>query len=621
MSTRRGAPLGLIALLLLGGGAVAYFGFGVGRPRDDSEAPALHVVTKGPLRVTVLESGSLEALASTTIASQVEGQAAIQFIVPEGTVLTAQDVAQKREIVRLDPSDIIAKLKKQSIDVASARASTVNAEKGLLIQQQEDASKERQALLQVEFARLDLRRSVGVALAERLEAHRRRLDAARAAVVAAAAKDAAPASAEPPNGAHGQVATLQAEQDALIQEFLEDAALAGETLQKQRQLRSDISLADEELKRAQVKWDWSKKLLEKDFVSRDEEDADRLAFERRKIEKERAETAYTQFATYDYPKSTLKLLSDLVEAEGELSRVRERAKAAQNRAEAEVRASRQRQTLQEELEAQYTTQLAACSIVATVPGLVLYASSTGERGWNDDQRIKEGATIKQRQPIIVIPDTDQMGVRLNIHESVVEKVRAGLPATVTVDAAPDRPLQGKVESVKDVPNATDRWMNPDLKVYTTMIRLAPAAVPLRPGMSAKAEILVEELADVVSVPVQAVGGPMGRPTVWVWDGTRALERPVTLGSTNDRFVQVTSGDIAPGERVLLAPPRSERAGEPAKEKVPTAGPKPADKLPATLPATLPEGPAAPAAPSEPAPGTPDPGRGGGGKGRGERRQR
>ena len=41
--------------------------------------------------------------------------------------------------------------------------------------------------------------------------------------------------------------------EAGIRAYLEDPELSGETLQKLRQLRSDISLADEELKRAQVK--------------------------------------------------------------------------------------------------------------------------------------------------------------------------------------------------------------------------------------------------------------------------------------------------------------------------------------------------------------------------------
>jgi hypothetical protein len=61
------------------------------------------------------------------------------------------------------------------------------------------------------------------------------------------------------------------------------------------------------------------------------------------------------------------------------------------------------------------------------------------------------------------------------------------------------------------------------------------------------------------VPVQAVAGAVGRPAVWVWDGRAAVERPVELGATNDRFVAVLVG-LKEGERVLLAPPRGARDG-------------------------------------------------------------
>jgi HlyD family secretion protein len=564
MAASRRFPLGLLITLLVVGGGLAWLLLGPLRKSGSDDAPALSTVTRGPLRVTVLESGSLEALASTTIVSPVEGQAVILFLVEEGTVVSPEDVAAGRILVKLDSSELEEKVARQLIDLEAARAAAVNAASTLDIQRQEDASKERQAILQVEFARMDLQRAVGVEIAARLEALRRKVDAGTAPL---------------------------AELETAIRSVLADDALRGETLQKLRQLSSDISLADEELKRAQVKWDWSKKLLEKDFVSRDEEDADRLAFERRKIEKERAETAHTQFATYDYPKVATKLLSDVLEAEGELARVRDRARAAQERGAAELKAKREQEGLQQKRYDKYRSQRDACIIKAPRAGLVLYASSTGGRGYDESQRIKEGATIRERQPIITMPDMNQMGARVNIHESVIDRVQKGQRVTVSVDAAPDQPLDGTVDSVKDVPNDADRWMNPDLKVYTTMIRLAGEQSALRPGMSVKVEILVREIPDALSVPVQAVAGAMGRPAVWVWDGSGSRERLVTIGATNDRFVQVLSG-VSEGERVLLAPPRAAPGSTTPGSATPSGPPRPAGE--AARPAATPrrEAPAA-----------------------------
>lgn len=541
MSTR--TPRWPLLLALLALAALGWLGWQGLSPAAREVPPPLSTATRGPLRITVLEAGSLEALKSTTVASLVEGQAAILYLVEEGTVISEQDVASGRVLVKLDASELEERIAKQVIDVQAARAAKVNAEASLSIQQQEDASKDRQAVLKVEFAELDLKRYVGTEVAAALEQARRD-------VLAGAADEAS--------------------LEQRLRQALVDPALQGEAQQRLRQLNSDISLAQEELKRAQVKWDWSRRLLERDFVSRDEEDADRLAVERRTIELDRARTAQAQYTTYDFAKEVTRLLSELVEAEGELSRVRERATSAQARAQAEVASKKEQEVLQEARYAKYLAQREACVIRATQPGLVLYASSGGEMRWGNDDRIREGVQVRERQPILTLPDLAQMGARINVHESVVDKVRAGQRVTVTVDAMPEQPVRGVVDSVKTLPNPADRWMNPDLKVYATLIRLEEVLPGMRPGMSVKTEILVAEEADVVQVPVQAVSGTAGQPRVWVWDGEQARERPVEVGPGNDRFVAVLKG-LEAGEQVLLAPPRGASSPRTGAE-APAGGP-------------------------------------------------
>jgi len=52
-----------------------------------------------------------------------------------------------------------------------------------------------------------------------------------------------------------------------------------------------------------------------------------------------------------------------------------------------------------------------------------------------------------------------------------------------------------------LPDSQNRWLNPDLKVYLTTITIDGTHDWVKPGMSAKVEILVDRLADVVYVPV------------------------------------------------------------------------------------------------------------------------
>jgi hypothetical protein len=58
--------------------------------------------------------------------------------------------------------------------------------------------------------------------------------------------------------------------------------------------------------------------------------------------------------------------------------------------------------------------------------------------------IREGASVRERQAIITIPDMTRMAVDVKIHETYIKKVRKGQKARVTVDAFPDKVLTGEV---------------------------------------------------------------------------------------------------------------------------------------------------------------------------------
>jgi hypothetical protein len=112
---------------------------------------------------------------------------------------------------------------------------------------------------------------------------------------------------------------------------------------------------------------------------------------------------------------------------------------------------------------------------------------------------------------------------------------------------------GKV--IKKAPLADlENWMNPDLKVYSTDILIEGTYDFLKTGMSAKVEIIIKELKDVISVPIQAVINQEGKKICYVSNGTRPQAREVETGKFNDNFVEITHG-LSSGEKVLLNPPR------------------------------------------------------------------
>ncbi len=559
MAAVRRFPWVLVVVILLVAVAAAGTWWFLLRPDPAAEFAdrPVHTVSRGPLRISVLESGSIEALRSQTITSRVEGRAAILYIIPEGTVITPEDVQQERLLVQLDVAELEEKLNAQKIDLASAVASYENAVSTLDIQRQQNASELRKAGLEVRFARLDLERYVGKKLADEL------LDSCNPAetdsplpVGAAVATDGGSGGSDDiPAPVIGTVAP-----EGLILECLQSDHLAGEALQTLRLLDTDISLAEEELRRAEVKRDWSTRLLDKGYVSREEEEADRIALERRRIELDRAKTARDQYVTYDFRKEVEQLLSNLIEAEAQSDRTAKSARSSEAREAANVRSRKEQQDLKADRFKKLQEQIEVAQIHATQPGLVVYASSRRQRRWRSDDAIQEGTIVQERQPIIEIPDLSSLGVKVSVHESVVEKVREGQSVHVVVDAFKDRAIPGTVVSVARLPDPPDSWLNPDLKVYSTEMSLDDVPPGLRPGMSAKVEILVADLPDVVAVPVQAIAGTADRPAVQVVqpDGTTA-SRTVVLGMSNDVMVEIKEG-LKEGETILLAPHRTSRLG-------------------------------------------------------------
>jgi hypothetical protein len=77
-------------------------------------------------------------------------------------------------------------------------------------------------------------------------------------------------------------------------------------------------------------------------------------------------------------------------------------------------------------------------------------------------------------------------------------------------------------------------------------------------MSAQVEIHITTLPDVISAPVQAVAGTADKPAVFVWKAGKVERRDVELGLASEHYVEIKSG-VSVGERLLLDPPREERA--------------------------------------------------------------
>jgi RND family efflux transporter MFP subunit len=509
-SGRRLLWLALIPLLLLAGAGSWVVWRGSTEATKVPQVPT-YEVGRGDLTVTVSAGGTIQAMETYDVESKVEGQSQILYVIPEGTVLTKKDVEEGKVLVRLDSSGLEDKESQQSISVEDAQASLTQAREAYAIQEQENESSLSAARLNVKFARLEIQRYLGQKLADKV--------------------------AE--NGMDfSTIGSLE--------------GLGGQAKQQKRELEAAVMLADEELSRAEETLEWTRKLVEKGYVNRNEEVADELQVKRRQTELQKAQAELDLFLRYTLPKEAEARYEDLRETMRELERVKARCRSELAQAQSQLR-SRQvtYQSKKERLE-KIQEMIDNSVIRAQKTGMVLYASTINPRRYRNNP-IQEGANIREGQTIISIPDLSTLGARVEINETEIRSVKVGQPAVITVQAIGNQSFQGRVARVSPMAKSEHRWLNPDVMVYDTDVALAEPRGEIQPGMSATTEVVVADLKDVIAIPVQAVTTRKGRRVCWVATGTGLRLQEVETGHFTDTRVEIVRG-LEPGEDVLLAAP-------------------------------------------------------------------
>ncbi|MFP4173262.1 MAG: efflux RND transporter periplasmic adaptor subunit [Candidatus Hydrogenedentota bacterium] len=541
---------------------------------------------RGLLRISVTEGGEAESTEAQEIRSEVQGMTTILDIVEEGYRVTEEDIENELTLVELDSSELEDDLTQQQIEYENDLASLTEAQEQHAITLSQNESDIHDAELNLKFAEMDVHEYLGQELGQEVLAEVREdqdsdfLAAASGGNPGSGGNPAADTGAGETDGEELDLEDIdvedldsdeslpipedfdsegpQFEMDLEYQSLLDDDRLGGSAQQTLRDLESEITMAEEELSQDETEYEWTMELADEGFVTSDQEEQDRLTLQRSDIDLQSRETERELFVNYEFPQELEDLVSQYQQAHRELDRTRRRAAAETAQAEAQLRSRKARYDMQEERVEELEEQIEACVITAEREGLVVYATGNG-RGGNDDL-IEEGTEVRERQEILTIPDMNNMAVEVEVHEAEVNHLAEGQPARITVDAYSDEVLTGEVTRVALVPDSGHRWLNPDLRLFPTTVSIDGSYEWFRPGMTAEVEIIVNELEDVVYVPMQAVISYGEQRYVYVVENGQAAARPVETGDYNDRFVHIKEG-LEEGEEVLLRPPRPDGAEE------------------------------------------------------------
>ncbi|MCG8583330.1 MAG: HlyD family efflux transporter periplasmic adaptor subunit, partial [Pirellulales bacterium] len=292
----------------------------------------------------------------------------------------------------------------------------------------------------------------------------------------------------------------------------------GEFVELLAGLESEQFIKQEDLRRAEEYYDYSKRLAAKGYVTSRQLEADRFAVERARKELHAAKTKLTVLKDYKRAERLQQLAKEVEAAEAVLQAMSDSHPLEQ----------RKLKDIQEQID--------KCTIRAPQDGQVVYANETDRRG-NSEVIIEQGTAVRERQVIVRLPNPKYMQVAAKIPESRVQRIKPGMDATIRLDARRNEPMRGTVETVGSFP-LPSAWYKSGVKEYPAVVKIHDPPPQLKTGFRAQVRVHALAMDEALTLPVQAVLQRGRQYFVVLPNGSDWRSHEVTVGPSNEKFVVI-----------------------------------------------------------------------------------
>ena len=148
-----------------------------------------------------------------------------------------------------------------------------------------------------------------------------------------------------------------------------------------------------------------------------------------------------------------------------------------------------------------------------------------------------------------LDDLSKYLVDIQVSEVDVSQVKVGQTATLAFDAILGKEYTAVITEVGQVGTPSTGVVN-----FTITAELQKPDESIKPGMTAAANIVVNQLDNILLIPNRAVRMKDGEQVVYVLRGVTPTPVPVSLGAQSDNFSELLSGDLKEGDLIVLNPP-------------------------------------------------------------------
>ena len=192
--------------------------------------------------------------------------------------------------------------------------------------------------------------------------------------------------------------------------------------------------------------------------------------------------------------------------------------------------------------------------------LMKYTIKSPITGTIVDTNISESGIIESHVTLMSIQDIDHLEVVVDMNEYDASKIKVGDPVKITGDSFEKKVYEGKVKYVGSIAKQIDGSEGKE-SVVEIKVDIENNDEFLKPGFSAKLDILTEKKDDVLTVPYEAICTQKnGDKIIFTVKDGKVKEHKINTGIESDFSLEII-GDVKEKDEVILNPTEEIKDGD------------------------------------------------------------
>ena len=151
--------------------------------------------------------------------------------------------------------------------------------------------------------------------------------------------------------------------------------------------------------------------------------------------------------------------------------------------------------------------------------------------------------INQGSPMVSIMDYSRLYMDINLPESAIEYVKANQPVQITHYTLPGDTLDAIISELSPA-------ISIETRTFRGKVLIDNKDLKIRPGMSVKADIVVDQAENAIVIPKDVIISNRNRKYVYVVERNTAVMRTIKTGLEDETNIQIVEG-LSENENLVI----------------------------------------------------------------------